>query len=189
MKAGHWIIMAGLATVLVGGILWMLPEEVAPRRKSGLWEMTNLLSTGSAPTTAQICIDQASDDLLTGADKLRQGECSKFEWRREDDHIVVHSVCKIEGSQATAHGILTGDFETAYHTETFISFDPPLRGNEQVNTSQDARWLGPCPDDLKPGDVVLPDGSIRRLENANAEAAAEEPAQASSSEEAAPPEP
>jgi Protein of unknown function (DUF3617) len=187
MKAGHWIIMAGLAAVLAGGILWTLREDAPPRRKSGLWEMTNQTTTGG-PTVTQICIDQATDDLIHGVGASRM-ECTQTEWKREGDQIVVRTVCKIDQSEATANSVLIGDFETVYHNEVFVVFDPPMRGNDQLNMSQDARWIGPCPDDMKPGDIVMPDGSIKTAEEGNTPAEAEEPPPEVPTEEAASPEP
>jgi len=42
----------------------------------------------------------------------------------------------------------------AYHVETQGRFDPPLAGLAETHTVQDAKWTGPCPADMRPGDMV-----------------------------------
>jgi hypothetical protein len=34
-------------------------------------------------------------------------------------------------------------------------YDPPLAGKGELRSTQDAKWLGACPADMKPGDVLV----------------------------------
>ena len=48
--------------------------------------------------------------------------------------------------------------ETSFHTETESRLDGQP---EPARTSQDGRWVGPCPSDLKPGDIVMMNGVLK----------------------------
>ena len=70
--------------------------------------------------------------------------------------VVVHAVCKIEGSTATTDGVFEGSFDTNYTGTMKTRFTPPLQGMTESNMTQQARWLGPCKPGQKPGDVIMP---------------------------------
>jgi len=132
-----------------------------PRRKSGLWELKMTTPAGGSTTMKQ-CIDQATDDLIRGAGA--RPECSKNEWKREGDRILTESVCKQGQSVLTTKGVFTGDFETSFKGEVTLEYDPPMMGMKQARTSQSGRWIGPCKDGMKPGDMILPDGRIMNMQ-------------------------
>src|SRR5215208_3252259 len=131
-----------------------------PKRKSGLWEIvtTSAANTG-APTKAQMCIDQKSADTLnemgTGMTKKM---CSKNDVRREGAAIVSDSVCNFGSSTITTHSVITGKFDSAYTVDTRSTYDPPLNGMTEGAAMIQARWVGPCKADQKPGDMILRNG-------------------------------
>jgi hypothetical protein len=131
-----------------------------PKRKSGLWEIETLpVEHDGAGPKAQMCIDQKSDDALneigTGMAKKM---CSKSNIRREGSTIVSDSVCKYGESTITTHSVITGQFDSAYKVETRSSYDPPMNGMKEGAAVIQARWMGPCKPDQKPGDMILPNG-------------------------------
>jgi len=131
-----------------------------PKRKSGLWEIeTSSSAHAGAVQKAQMCIDQKTDDALnqmgTGMSK---DMCSKSDIRREGGAIVTDSVCKFGATTATTHSVVTGQFDSAYKVETRSTYDPPMAGTKEGSAVIQARWVGPCKPDQKPGDMILPSG-------------------------------
>jgi len=131
-----------------------------PKRKSGLWEIeTSSAARQGAPQKAQMCIDQKSADALsemgTGMTKKM---CSKNDVRREGAAIVSDSVCTFGSSTITTHSVITGKFDSAYKVDTRSTYDPPLNGMTEGAAVIQARWIGPCKADQKPGDMILPNG-------------------------------
>ena len=70
--------------------------------------------------------------------------------------VVVHAVCKIEGSTATTDAVFEGAFDSAYKGTMKTRFNPPMHGMSQSTMMLDARWLGTCKPGQKPGDVIMP---------------------------------
>jgi hypothetical protein len=132
-----------------------------PKRKSGLWEIETITSTGAAGSgKAQLCVDPKTDTLLNDMgggmmDKL----CSKNEARREGSTIVSDSVCQFGDSTVTTHSVITGKFETQYEVNTRSTYNPPLNGLTEGSAVIRARWLGSCKAGQKPGDMILPSGA------------------------------
>ena len=125
----------------------------APQRKSGLWEMK--MSSGQMPggMTIQQCVDQKSDDIS----KMQEpkSNCTKNVVRREGDKIVAESVCKMQGTTATTRSVFTGKFDSAYKGEIRSTYDPPLHGMRESSSMMEAKWLGPCREGQKPGDIIM----------------------------------
>jgi hypothetical protein len=136
--------------------VWAAPD--LPKRKSGLWEMT--MSHAGAPSAMkmQMCVDEKTDDMARSTGAQMDMNCSKNEIKREGSRVVSESVCKMGQTTATTRGVFTGDFSTAYTFETKTTYDPPLMGMGEAAMKGSARWTGPCKSDMKPGDVIMPNG-------------------------------
>ena len=126
----------------------------APRRKSGLWEISMSSPQMPAPMVSKQCVDQKTDDLAKrpsrGAEK-----CSKQSVRREGGSVIVESVCQMEGTTATSRGVFSGDFTSSYKGEMVTKFSPPLHGMAESKMNFQARHAGPCAPGQKAGDVVV----------------------------------
>ena len=134
------------------------PAPESPKRKSGLWEIKNVRSEDKA-WVVKMCVDQATDDALLHLNgPARKESCKADKVQRSGDQTTVDAVCTQSRSTATTHAVITGKFDSAYKVETKSTYDPPLRGKAEGTTTLEARWLGPCGADQKPGDVVLDDG-------------------------------
>ena len=132
-----------------------------PARKPGLWEMS-ITGVGSTarPIKAKICLDQATADALIGQGTAQaKAMCSKREVHFSGNTGTADSVCKIAGSTQTSHADFVFDGDTAYHVTTRSHYDPPLRGKSESSMKSDARWVGACPADMKPGDMITPTGA------------------------------
>ncbi|ADU39655.1 hypothetical protein J2W32_003490 [Variovorax boronicumulans] len=129
-----------------------------PARKPGLWEMQTSDGPGSkgSPQAIQQCIDAATDKMLRDMGQgMGKDMCSKQDMRMEGGKLVIDSVCKIGQTTATSQAVMTGDLSTAYRLESKSTYSPPLMGRAGATTVVEARWVGPCKPDQKPGDMVM----------------------------------
>jgi hypothetical protein len=127
----------------------------APRRKSGLWEVSMSSPQMPAPMVTRQCVDEKSDDFGKGASRGGPEKCSKKSVRREGGNVIVESICQIEGSTATTRGVFSGDFNSSYKGEMVTRFAPPLHGSAESKMSFQARLTGPCAPGQKPGAVAV----------------------------------
>jgi hypothetical protein len=134
-----------------------------PAREPGLWAFT---ATSAGVTQAsKLCLNAlveakiprfaapAPGGVCTGQRATRQPDGS---WRFE-------SVCDFGSGGVTAVlGTATGDPARAYHVqadaETSGAEAPQMNGERKM--SLDARWTGPCPAGMKPGELEL-DGGLK----------------------------
>jgi hypothetical protein len=148
------------------GLLALLPVSGAvavelPIRKAGLWEM-KVLSTG-APVpemTMQQCTDETTDkDMSTAMSPMAKEMCSKQDIQKTSAGYVTDSVCGIAGMTIKSHAEITGDFNSAYTVKsTSRSEGGPAGGGRDNTTTIEAKWLGACKSDQKPGDTMMPGG-------------------------------
>ena len=66
--------------------------------------------------------------------------------------------CIDAASDKSLHAVMSGDFNSAYRMESKSSYNPPLMGRSEGTSVVEARWVGPCKADQKPGDMVMPNG-------------------------------
>jgi hypothetical protein len=126
-----------------------------PARKPGLWEVKMTFEGAQMPVqTAQQCIDAATDKLMQ--EKFNGGHdiCSKQDMSRSGSTIVIDSSCKIGNMAASTHAVFEGDFDSAYT----VKVSTALEGGVKKNMTMQAKWLGACKPDQKPGDIDMPGG-------------------------------
>jgi len=126
----------------------------APRRKSGLWEISMTSPQMPGPMVSKQCVDEKTDDLSKRPSRGSE-KCSKPSVKREGANVVVETVCQVEGSTATTRGVFTGDFASSYKGELVTKFAPPLHGMAESKMNFQARHAGPCTAGMKPGDVQM----------------------------------
>lgn len=127
----------------------------APKRKSGLWEISMTMPQMAAPMVSRQCVDEKTDDLGRRPSRAGPENCSKKSVRREGNSVIVESVCQMEGSTATSRGVFTGDFATSYKGDMTTKFVPPMNGMAESKMSFQGRLTGPCAPGQKPGDIAL----------------------------------
>ncbi len=154
-------------TLLIATLAVAFPAAAAldlPKRKSGLWEMTmthegQQAQAGMPGGKMQMCIDEKIDDLAQQMGESAAREmCTKAEFRREGDRYVGNSVCKFNGTTATTRMVLTGRFDAEYQADLDTRFEPPMNGRGQSRMTIKGRWVGPCKQGQRPGDMVMPNG-------------------------------
>ncbi|MGE3871295.1 MAG: DUF3617 domain-containing protein [Pseudorhodoplanes sp.] len=146
-----------------------------PARKAGLWEIKTVMDGGNHPAqVAQHCIDAETDKLMNsiGGD-MRKEACSRQDVQKVGPTYVIDSVCKFGPMTSTSHGVVTGDFNSAYTVKLTSKREggPNIPGMPAGGTSTmtiEAKWLGACAAGQKPGDMILAGGrkvNIRDMQN------------------------
>jgi hypothetical protein len=146
-----------------------LGEEL-PARKPGLWEM-KVVKTGSPipEMTIQHCSDAATDkDMNNSVSPFAKQNCSKQDIQKTATGYVGDTVCSVASISVTSHAEIVGDFNSAY-TVTTISHSEggPAGLPRDTTTKIEAKWLGACKPDQKPGDIVMPGGMKINIKDAD----------------------
>ncbi|MBV8837155.1 MAG: DUF3617 family protein [Alphaproteobacteria bacterium] len=149
---------AGLALILLSSP--SLAAEMPPR-KPGLWELKMTMESVAMSTTQQ-CIDAATDKQMSSMGTIvRADRCSKLDLQASGDSLTIDAVCDFgNGVTATSHAVVTGDFNSAYVMKSVskrTGGPPHLRA--ETNTTIEAKWLGPCKADQRPGDMIINDST------------------------------
>lgn len=146
-----------------------------PIRKAGLWEVsmqvTGISKTATPPMVTQQCTDESVDRMMN---KMSSNSmtCSKQEMSKSGGSFVADSICTVAGSTVTTHAEATGDFNSAYRVRTVAKTSGGNSLPPEMVTTIEAKWLGACKADQKPGDMMLPGGmkkNIKDMENMKAQ--------------------
>lgn len=147
-----------LSTSLACAVTAVAGHFEFPKRKAGQWEIT-ISSSGSKypPRVETVCLDQATDELLyqvgLGAS---QKLCGDGKWSGNgSSRIIADMTCQLGGTRSQVHAEITLNGDSAYHEEVKTVYEPPLHGKSELHSTQDAKWVGACPTNMKPGDVIV----------------------------------
>jgi Protein of unknown function (DUF3617) len=136
--------------------------EDLPVRKAGLWEM-KVVKTGASSipdVTMQHCTDETIDrDMTNSAAPVAKDNCSKQDIHKTSTGYVGDSVCAFGGTSIAMHTEVVGDLNSAYTVLINSHSDKGPSGKPiDTTTKIEAKWLGACKPDQKPGDIVMPGG-------------------------------
>jgi hypothetical protein len=140
-----------------------------PVRKAGLWELKMVKAGSPLPEmTMQHCTDETTDKAMTdAASPMSKDMCSKNDLQKTATGYVSDSVCKVAGMSITSHSETTGDFNSAYTVKSVShSEGGPSGAPRDTTTTIEAKWLGACKADQKPGDIVMPGGFKMNVKDA-----------------------
>jgi hypothetical protein len=85
--------------------------------------------------------------------------CSKQDIQKTATGYVSDTVCGVAGMTITSHAEITGDFNSAYTVKSTSHSERGPSGVPRDSTTMiEAKWLGACKSDQKPGDIVMPGG-------------------------------
>lgn len=131
-----------------------------PTRKPGLWEMKMVQTGGPVPEmTMQQCTDATTDkDMSTAASPVAAEVCSKKDIQKTATGYVSDSVCSIAGITVKGHSEIVGDFNSAYTVKSVAHAEGGPSGVRDTTLTIDAKWIGACKSDQKPGDMIMPGG-------------------------------
>jgi hypothetical protein len=152
--------------IAAGVLLAALPALAAaavelPTRKAGLWELKMMRAGSPTPEmTMQHCTDETTDKkMTTQLSPMAKDNCTKNDTQKTATGYVTDSVCSFGGTTMTSHSEVTGDFNSGYSVKVTSHNDgAPAGAPRDTNMTLEAKWLGACPADQKPGDIVMPGG-------------------------------
>jgi hypothetical protein len=140
-----------------------------PVRKAGLWEM-KIVRTGTQlpEMTMQHCTDEATDrEMNTGLAPAAKDVCSKNDIQKTATGYVGDSACNVAGASVTSHSEISGDFTSAYTVKTTSHTEHgPAALPRDTTMTIEAKWLGACKPDQKPGDIMMPGGFKLNIKDA-----------------------
>jgi uncharacterized protein DUF3617 len=123
-----------------------------PQMKPGLWEIRMQHSADGKvnvqpPSTVKQCKDATElARARVAAEEYARKNCSKNDSRQDGSKWVNDTVCKVGASTMTTHSVTDAAGDTAFHTESTSTFEPPTPGHSRSTTTIDAKWLsGSCP--------------------------------------------
>jgi hypothetical protein len=138
-----------------------ISASAASPRKAGLWEQR--VSNGVAPAAiTNICLDPAAEGVLTTFGRQANARCEKSEMKQGAQGVwSFATVCDIGGAgKVSTVGEIKGDFISWYQVKatSTVAGQP---GEQRL--VMDASWKSACPEGMKPGDVVTPDGARHKV--------------------------
>ena len=160
-----------MAVVIFGGGLAALPALAdpieMPSRKPGLWELK--LDKAGAQTMQQ-CTDATTEkEMASTFGPMAKEMCSRQEMKKTAPGLVVDSTCKIGNMTSVSHTEFNGDFNSAYTvTTTSKNSGGPAGMPAETTNVLEAKWIGPCKADQKPGDILMPGGMKMNIKDMTA---------------------
>ena len=141
-----------------------------PTRRAGLWQTSiHVDETKMGAMSTKMCLDAMTDAKMMKYGMSQQGnQCDAPSIQGFGATRTVDAVCHMNGGTQKSHMIITYNGDASYHMDIVTKFDPPFYGRAQSHQSQDAKWMGPCPAGMKPGDMEMPGGyKVNALEMMN----------------------
>lgn len=131
-----------------------------PARKAGLWEMKMQPAAQMPAMTMQHCTDESTDKQMSAmTSPMTKESCAKNDIRKTATGYAADAVCTFGGVTSTTHSDITGDFNSAYTVKvTSQTKGGPAGAARDGVMTIEAKWLGACKADQKPGDIVMPGG-------------------------------
>jgi phage tail sheath gpL-like len=154
------VLLFGAALALCAPALAASAVEL-PIRKAGLWELKMVRAGSPAPEMMmQQCTDESTDKQMSANfSPMAKQNCSKNDTQQTATGYVTDSVCTISGTTMTSHAEITGDFNSAYAMKVTSHNDKPMAGvPADTSVTLQAKWIGPCAAEQRPGDIVMPGG-------------------------------
>jgi len=146
-------------------------SDELPQRKAGLWEIKMMMGGRELPfRNIQQCTDAETDaSMSANLGGVMGSDCAKPRISNSGGTITVDSTCKIGAGTTSTRAVITGDFNSAY---TIAVTPMPAAGaatagsGTQPPMTMQAKWIGPCLEGQRPGDIIMPGGiklNIRSL--------------------------
>ena len=132
-----------------------------PVRRAGLWELKTVRVGSAVPDmTMQHCTDETTDkDMSTAMSPMAKEMCSKQDIQKTATGYLSDSVCGIAGMTIKSKAEINGDFNSAYTVKSTSHTEGGMGGAPRDTTSTiEAKWIGACKSDQKPGDIMMPGG-------------------------------
>jgi len=110
-------------------------------------------------TISKFCIDAATESALAGVGLSASKEmCSQYDVQVSGNIVTIDTTCKLGQSTQTAHAVTTYSGDSSYRTDIRSHYAPPLFKDTDNEMTLEGEWLGACPADMKPGEMIGPGG-------------------------------
>ena len=131
-----------------------------PPMKPGLWESTTSVNVGGVAKSgpkATICVNAAVQKLMLANSQRVGALCDKNTTRRDGNQYIAESECSANGSTLKSKSVATFTGDTAFRVDSSSTVTQPPSSTGGISTSsaiQEARYVGPCPAGMRPGDIT-----------------------------------
>ncbi len=133
-----------------------------PHRRAGLWEQRTTLA-GAPVTVSKLCIDRATEAaLIGGGAQTARADCPVFQSQTVGTATISDATCKKGALTVSTHTVGTFVGDSQFHLDVRSHSTGP-GAPPDATVSIDGAWTGACPANMKPGDLMLPDGKIVHL--------------------------
>jgi hypothetical protein len=130
-----------------------------PKMKAGLWETvtTSAGPKGAAAHTSKtsMCINEAVQKEMMSIGQNMGAKCSKSNMRRDGNKYYGDTECSMGQMTVKSTSVTAFSGDSSYRGETRATFSPPMGGMSESNSTTDGKYVGPCPANMKPGDVNM----------------------------------
>jgi hypothetical protein len=135
-------------------------------RKAGLWTVTTAME--GAPVKLgpmKMCLDANTDArLMQQSMQWKQDACSPPVIAGSGLSRTVDVVCHLDGATQKSHIAMNFAGDASYHMDMTSQSTPARFGRGSVHMTQDAKWSGACPKNMKPGDMIIGSMTINVLD-------------------------
>lgn len=157
----RFVFLAPVACVMSWGAV--AQAEELPKRRVGLWESSMTRSNDASPQVVKQCIDEKTDAQVLASTQGPNSPCKQVRFVKTAQGYETETSCTFGQTTSTAKALITGDFNlkvTTQITSTVVT----APGQQPVTTVStiEARYVGPCAADQRPGDIIMPDGKVVR---------------------------
>jgi len=130
-----------------------------PKMKAGLWESTTSSSgpKGAAGSSMKLtmCVDDKMQKDMMAFSQNMGAQCAKNTVRRDGNKIYGDAECSMGKMTVKSQSVTTFSGDASYRTEVKSSFVPAMAGMSESSTVVQARHVGACPANMKPGDMNM----------------------------------
>ena len=136
-----------------------------PEMKEGLWQIHNQFLDAQGKVTndgtSEVCRNHAYDKAVQDRARAMMAKtCSPPDENYSGNKFTSEISCKMMGSTVDTKSVATFQGDSAAHSESHTTYNPPLSGSSGEAMTQDQKYLGSCPAGMQPGDRKNADGSI-----------------------------
>lgn len=134
------------------------PARITPRTpKAGLWSMTVTAAGMPNPMTMRTCMAATAPGSTSFTPPPQPGQtCAKSSVVPTAAGYTIDTECSANGVTMAIQGTVSGDFSTSFRTDLVTRMtgaNMPAAAAAGAKSSVDAKYLGACPTDMKPGET------------------------------------
>jgi len=159
-----------VTALMVCAVMTSLPALAGPvempNRKPGLWEVKVNAGAQMPAMTMQQCTDASTDkDMSSTFSPMAKEMCAKQDMQKTATGLTIDSTCTVSGVTSTSRTEIVGDFNSAYTMKVSTKSNGKI---PDAVTMMEAKWMGACKADQKPGDIVMPGGMKMNIKDMQA---------------------